>query len=64
MTNAEIIAKVILDIDLVLVDHVQPYRTEDPHRALEKILTILVDARAVEIAERVRGGYGKLTLVK
>ena len=64
MTNAEIIAKVILDIDLVLADHVQPYRTEDPHRALEKILTILVEAQAVEIAERVRGGYGRLALVK
>ncbi|WP_425907774.1 hypothetical protein [Nitrobacter sp. TKz-YC02] len=64
MTNADILAKVILDIDLVLVEHIQPYRTEDPHRAVEKILTILVQAKAVEIAERVQVGYGKLTLVK
>lgn len=64
MTNTEILAKAIVDIDCVLADHIQPYRTEDPHRALEKILTILVEARAVEIAERVQAGYGKLKLVK
>jgi len=64
MTNTEILAKAILDIDCVLGEHVQPYRTEDPHRALERILTILVDARAVEIAERVQVGYGRLALVK
>jgi|SwirhisoilCB2_FD_contig_31_28438394_length_235_multi_3_in_0_out_0_1 hypothetical protein len=64
MTNAEILAKVILDIDLVLAEHIEPYRTEDPYGALEKILTILVHARAVEIAERVGAGSGRLALVK
>jgi hypothetical protein len=64
MTNAEILAKAILDIDLVFSEHIQPYRTEDPHCALEKILTILVKAQAVEIAERVGAGSGRLQLVK
>ncbi len=64
MTNADILAKAILDIDLVLSEHIQPYRTEDPHRALERILTILVEAQAVEIAERVGAGSGRLARVK
>jgi hypothetical protein len=64
VTNTDILAKVILDIDLVLAEHIQPYRTEDPHGTLEKILTILVQANAVEIADRVHAGYGRLKLVK
>jgi hypothetical protein len=64
LTNADILAKAILDIDLVLAEHIQPYQTQDPHRALERILTILVEAHAVEIAERVQVGYGRLKLVK
>jgi hypothetical protein len=64
VANAEILAKVILDIDLVLAEHIQPYRTEDPHGALGEILTILVQAKAVEVADRVQAGYGRLRLVK
>ncbi|WP_041357860.1 hypothetical protein [Nitrobacter hamburgensis] len=57
MTNAEILARAILDIELVIADHLQPCRPPDPQRALEEILTILNQARAVEVAERVQAGY-------
>jgi len=64
MTNAGILAKVVLDIDTVLAEHIQPYYTVDPHRALEEILTILNQAKAVEIAERVQAGYSRLKRLK
>jgi hypothetical protein len=64
MTNADILSKVVLDIDSVLAEHIQPYYTLDPHRALEAISTILNQANAVERAERVQAGLGRLKLVK
>jgi hypothetical protein len=64
VTNAEILAKVILDIDWVLAQHIQPYRTEDPQLALEEIMIVMSEAKAVEIAERVLAGYTGPRLVK
>jgi hypothetical protein len=64
VANTEILAKAILDIDCVLAEHIQPYYTVDPHRALEEIMLILNKANAVEIADRVHAVDGRLKLVK
>jgi len=57
MTNAEILARAILDVELVITDHRQPSRPQDPQRALDEILLILNQSNAVEVAERVQAGY-------
>ena len=62
--NVQILAKVTLDIDWVLAQHIQPYRTEDPQLALEEIMILLNEASAVEIAERELAGYTGPRLVK
>lgn len=64
MTNAEILAKVIIDIDCILAEHILPYRTEDPQLALEEIMIVMNEARAVQIAGRVLTGYTGPRLVK
>ena len=63
MTNAEI-AKAILDIELVIAENLQPGHTRYPQRALEQILAIIDETKAIEAAERVHKGFTGPTLVK
>ena len=64
MTNAEILAKAILDIELVIAENLQPGHTRYPQRALEQILAIIDETKAIEAAERVHKGFTGPTLVK
>jgi hypothetical protein len=40
-SNAEILAKAILDIELAIAENLQPGHTQYPLRALEQILAII-----------------------
>lgn len=67
-SNADILAKVILDIRTILdiekaleADMGQP---RDPRLVQDQILLVMDNADAVRTAERVRAGFGALKVVK
>ena len=57
MTNAEILAKVILDIELVVAAQLEPGHPKNADQLIDQILEIMDDAGAVEVAERVQKGF-------
>ena len=63
-SNAEILAKAILDIELAIAENLQPGHTQYPQRALEQILAIIDGTKAIEATERVQKGFTGLRLVK
>ncbi len=57
MANAEILAKVILDIEKVIAEHLETGRVHP--EITRTILKIMDEAKAVEAAERVRDTRGQ-----
>ena len=64
MTNAETLAKAILDIEAVIGAYLEPGREQDPRRTLEAIMLVMDRDGAVAAAERVQAGYVGPMLVK
>ena len=64
MTNAETLAKAILDIEAVIGAYLEPGHVQDPKRTLETIMLVMDRADVVGTAERVLAGYTGPTLVK
>jgi len=67
MNNAETLARVILDIDRILSDYLEPLPpngTQDAKAASEQILLEIDTSDAVGTAERLLAGYSGPTLVK
>jgi hypothetical protein len=64
MTNAQILAKVILDIENILGDYIEPGRPQNAQHVIDAILLILDETKAVEIAERIQKGFIGPRLVK
>jgi hypothetical protein len=64
MTNAETLAKAILDIEAVIGAYLEPGHEQDPKRTLETIMLVMDRADVVGTAERVLSGYIGPTLVK
>lgn len=64
MTNAEILAQVILDIEMALAEHLEPGHTQDAAELVDRILTVMDEAKAIQVAERVKAGFSGPHLVK
>jgi hypothetical protein len=66
-SNAETLARVIIEIDRILSDYLEPLPpngTQDAKAAIEQILLEMDSNDAVGTAERVLSGYIGPTLVK
>jgi L-fucose isomerase-like protein len=64
MTNVQILAKVILDIEMVVAEQLEPGHPQEAKRLVDQILEIMDEAKAVEVAERVQLGFTGPRLVK
>lgn len=62
MTNAQILAKVILDIENALGDYIG--KPQNARHIIDAILLIMDETKAVEIAERIQKGFIGPRLVK
>jgi hypothetical protein len=69
-SNADVLAKAILDIKLILdiekalVDDPDFGRLRNPRQVLDRILTIIDEADAVDAAKRIQAGFHGLKVVK
>ena len=64
MSNAETLAKAILDIEAVIGAYLEPGHEQDPRRTIETIMLVMDRADVIAAAERVHLGYVGPTLVK
>jgi hypothetical protein len=61
MTNAETLAKVILDIEVIIAAYLEPGPEQDPKLVIEEILTAMDTNDAIGAAEQIEsGGPGPL----
>jgi hypothetical protein len=63
-SNAETLARVILEIERVLGEYLEPISSHDARLAIEQILLEMDSNDAVGTAERVLAGFTGPTLVK
>lgn len=63
-SNAEILAKVILDIEKALADDLDFGGPRNQRSVQDQILLIMDEADAVGTAERIQAGYSGLKVVK
>lgn len=64
MTNAEVLAQVILDLELVIAQHLELGHTRDAAELVDRILEIMEEAKAIQVAERVKAGFTGPYLMK
>jgi hypothetical protein len=63
MRDVDIVAQAILDIELVLEDHLKPGHRQEPQQIINRIFLVLDEHDAILAAERLKSGYG-LRIVK
>lgn len=64
MTDAQTLAQVILDIELVFAEHVRPGHQHEPQLVIDQILQTMDRANAIAAAERIQAGFTGLTITK
>jgi hypothetical protein len=62
--QAQILAKVILDIEMVVAEQLEPGHPQNAVQLIDQILKIIDETKAVEVAERVQKGFTGPRLVK
>jgi hypothetical protein len=63
MRDADTLAKVIHQIELILADHIEPGHFCDPEATIHRIFAVMETYDAVKAADRIEAGYG-LRVVK
>jgi hypothetical protein len=58
MRDADTLAKVIHEIELILADHIEPGHSSDAARAIHRIFVVMEAYDAVKAADRIEAGYG------
>ena len=58
MRDADTLAKVIHEIELILADHIEPGHTSDPKDIIDRIFVVMEAYDAVKAADRIEAGYG------
>ena len=64
MSNAETLARVVLEIEMILAEYTEAKTVQDPKLVVEQIILQMDTNDAAGVAERLLAGYTGPTLVK
>ena len=64
MSNAETLARVVLEIEMILAEYTEAKTVQDPKLVIEQIILQMDTNDAAGFAERLLAGYTGPTLVK